>query len=81
MPKSYTKFVCQQCGYESAKFMGRCPDCGEWNTLVETAVAAGSRPRRGPWRGARPWRPRRRRPMHRCEATSHAAYAHRLAGA
>ena len=38
MPKTHTKFVCQQCGYESAKWMGRCPDCGEWNTLVETVA-------------------------------------------
>lgn len=35
MPKSVSKFVCQQCGYESAKWLGRCPDCGAWNTLVE----------------------------------------------
>ncbi len=35
MPKQATKFTCQQCGYESAKWMGRCPDCGAWNTLVE----------------------------------------------
>jgi DNA repair protein RadA/Sms len=47
MPKSYTKFVCQQCGYESAKWMGRCPDCGEWNTLVETVVDAAPTPGRG----------------------------------
>src|SRR6185437_15629889 len=39
MPKSATKFVCQQCGYESAKWMGRCTDCGAWNTMVETVVA------------------------------------------
>jgi len=38
MPKAMTKFVCQQCGFESAKWMGRCPDCGEWNTMVETAL-------------------------------------------
>jgi DNA repair protein RadA/Sms len=36
MPKPRSKFVCQQCGYESAKWMGRCPDCGAWNSLVET---------------------------------------------
>ncbi|HEX9039304.1 MAG TPA: DNA repair protein RadA [Ktedonobacterales bacterium] len=35
MPKSVTKFFCEQCGYESAKWMGRCPDCGAWNSLVE----------------------------------------------
>jgi DNA repair protein RadA/Sms len=33
-------FVCQQCGSEQSKWMGRCPDCGEWNTLVETVVTA-----------------------------------------
>jgi DNA repair protein RadA/Sms len=35
MPKAHSKFVCQQCGGESAKWLGRCPECGEWNTLVE----------------------------------------------
>ena len=38
MPKTQIKFVCQQCGYESAKWMGRCPDCSEWNSLVETVI-------------------------------------------
>src|SRR5260370_25194393 len=38
MPRPHTKFVCQQCGYESAKWMGRCPDCSEWNSLVETVI-------------------------------------------
>lgn len=38
MPRSHTKFVCQQCGFEIAKWMGRCPDCGEWNSLVETVI-------------------------------------------
>ncbi|MEE8564679.1 MAG: ATPase domain-containing protein, partial [Atribacterota bacterium] len=28
-------FRCQQCGYESSRWLGRCPDCGEWNTLIE----------------------------------------------
>jgi DNA repair protein RadA/Sms len=35
MAKIRTKFVCQECGYESAKWMGKCPNCGEWNTLIE----------------------------------------------
>jgi len=30
-----SKFVCQQCGYESVGFMGKCPNCGQWNSLVE----------------------------------------------
>ena len=28
-------FACQECGYTSPKWIGRCPDCGKWNTLVE----------------------------------------------
>src|SRR3989338_8550964 len=35
MPKVKSHFSCQSCGYQSAKWMGRCPDCGEWNTFVE----------------------------------------------
>jgi DNA repair protein RadA/Sms len=33
--KKKTKFMCQSCGYESAKWMGKCPGCGEWNQMVE----------------------------------------------
>ena len=33
--KEKTLFVCQNCGYEATKWMGKCPSCGEWNTLVE----------------------------------------------
>ena len=33
-------FVCQQCGKESLKWLGRCPDCQQWNTFVETVIAA-----------------------------------------
>ncbi len=35
MSKSTTSFVCQECGYDSPKFMGKCPECGEWNSLRE----------------------------------------------
>lgn len=31
-------YVCNQCGYESVKWNGRCPSCGEWNTLEETEI-------------------------------------------
>ena len=34
-----TVFFCQQCGYESAKWMGQCPACKEWNTFVEEPAA------------------------------------------
>lgn len=33
-------FYCQNCGYESAKWMGQCPGCHEWNTFVEETVSA-----------------------------------------
>lgn len=36
-----TVYFCQSCGYESGKWMGQCPGCREWNTMVEETVAAG----------------------------------------
>lgn len=33
--KSKTQFICQECGYVSPKYLGRCPNCGNWNTMVE----------------------------------------------
>ena len=38
MPKTHTRYVCQQCGRVSAGFMGKCPQCGEFNTMVEEIV-------------------------------------------
>ncbi|SFA46167.1 DNA repair protein RadA/Sms [Anoxybacillus pushchinoensis] len=35
MVKRKTKFVCQHCGYETAKWMGKCPGCHSWNAMVE----------------------------------------------
>jgi DNA repair protein RadA/Sms len=35
MSKQKTKFCCQECGYESAKWMGKCPSCQAWNSMVE----------------------------------------------
>ena len=35
MAKAKTVFVCSSCGYETVKWLGRCPECGEWNSLVE----------------------------------------------
>jgi len=44
--KQKTIYTCQQCGYQSPKWLGKCPDCRQWNTLVEEtpAPARGSRP-------------------------------------
>lgn len=35
MAKPRSTFVCQQCGYASPNFLGKCPECGTWNSLVE----------------------------------------------
>ena len=39
--KEKSIYVCTECGYESAKWQGRCPDCGSWNTLVEETRIIG----------------------------------------
>ena len=41
MAKDKTMYVCSECGQESAKWVGRCPACGQWNTMKEIKVAAG----------------------------------------
>jgi len=38
MAKSKTVFVCQNCGMESLKWIGRCPSCKEWNTYIEEVI-------------------------------------------
>ncbi len=38
MSKVKTAFFCQNCGYESTKWLGKCPSCGQWNTFVEELV-------------------------------------------
>ena len=38
MAKNKTVFVCNNCGYESPKWMGKCPACGEWNSFFEEKV-------------------------------------------
>jgi len=51
--KKRTVFFCSSCGHESAKWLGRCPGCGEWNTLVEqkvTPTRGGGRTQREPRR-------------------------------
>jgi DNA repair protein RadA/Sms len=40
--KSRTIFVCQQCDAQSPKFVGRCPECGAWNSYVETVISTGA---------------------------------------
>ena len=38
MPKQTTKYICTNCGYESLKWLGRCPNCEEWNSFSEEIV-------------------------------------------
>src|SRR3989338_4407872 len=45
MAKTFSNFICQQCGYQSSQFLGKCPECGQWNSLVETAVSEGDEKR------------------------------------
>ena len=40
MAKEKTVFLCGECGYESPRWMGKCPACGAWNTMVEEAVVS-----------------------------------------
>ncbi|MFQ5667627.1 MAG: DNA repair protein RadA [Candidatus Binatia bacterium] len=40
MAKARTLFACQTCGFQSPRWLGRCPDCQTWNTLVEERVVA-----------------------------------------
>ena len=45
MARATTRFVCSACGHSSAKWMGQCPGCGEWNTLNEEVAARRPRGR------------------------------------
>ena len=36
--KKTTVYVCQDCGYDTPKWLGRCPGCGAWNTIVEEII-------------------------------------------
>ena len=56
MAKSKTVFVCSECGYSTAKWLGKCPDCGKWNTLIEETVAPepeAAKLKRAPGAGAK----------------------------
>ncbi len=45
MPKQSTRYVCQNCGHTSIRYLGRCPSCGKWNSMVEEIVAP--KPKKG----------------------------------
>lgn len=41
MSKGKVRFVCQKCGYDSARWMGKCPDCESWNSMLEETIRKG----------------------------------------
>ncbi len=42
MSKTKSSFFCQHCGYESAKWVGKCPSCNQWNCFVEEVITKGT---------------------------------------
>jgi DNA repair protein RadA/Sms len=49
MAKIKTAYFCQTCGYNSPKYLGKCPSCNEWNTFVEELLAK-QEPEKGDWK-------------------------------
>lgn len=47
MAKAKTIFFCKECGYETAKWLGQCPGCRQWNTLIEEKVSGGKEKKGG----------------------------------
>jgi DNA repair protein RadA/Sms len=43
MAKLKTVYICSDCGYESSKWLGKCPECGSWGTLEEEVSSASSK--------------------------------------
>jgi len=63
MAKQKTVYICSACGYETARWLGKCPECSSWNTLVEQENAPSAVPamaekklKRAPGRGSDPLR-------------------------
>jgi DNA repair protein RadA/Sms len=50
MAKVKKAFFCNQCGYESAKWTGRCPSCNAWNSFTEEIISREDQSSRYPWR-------------------------------
>ncbi len=50
MSKTKSAFFCQNCGYESPKWSGKCPSCNEWNTFVEEVIIKSSDTLKDEWK-------------------------------
>src|SRR5438128_11120230 len=49
MSKVKTAYFCQNCGYESAKWLGKCPSCQQWNSFVEELIQKDTKKSSGEW--------------------------------
>ena len=54
MSKIKTAFFCSNCGYESAKWTGKCPSCNEWNTFVEEVITKDNKLEEADWKKLSP---------------------------
>src|SRR5579863_8776508 len=50
MSKTRTAFFCSNCGYESAKWLGKCPNCEQWNTFVEEVITKNNKLAETEWK-------------------------------
>jgi DNA repair protein RadA/Sms len=50
MSKTRTAFFCSNCGQESAKWLGKCPSCEQWNTFVEEVIVRGTDKKQSEWK-------------------------------
>ena len=50
MSKIKTAYFCQNCGYESAKWLGKCPSCQQWNSFVEELLQKDTKKSSGSWK-------------------------------
>ncbi|BAV10106.1 DNA repair protein RadA/Sms [Filimonas lacunae] len=50
MSKIKTAFFCSNCGYESAKWLGKCPSCNQWNTFIEEVLDKGNKNEQHNWK-------------------------------
>ena len=57
MAKEKSIYSCTECGATSPKWLGKCPGCGAWNTLVESVAESGAKPRYAAGRGLLPAEP------------------------
>ena len=54
MSKIKTAFFCSNCGYESAKWTGKCPSCNEWNTFIEEVITKDNKLEETDWKKLSP---------------------------